>query len=483
MNPEIERSLWLELSPQRLVLFPLILVGFALTLPRDAAMYLGLFGFLAVGILWGIRMAFSSILREVNDHTWDWQRMSALSPWSMAWGKLIGSTLAPWYGGAICLAIFAFAGLRGSPISMGQIILFLVGLAFAFHAFAMMISLQFIRQQGTGRKGAGRWIAVALSLFFFFLFVVPATFALTQALLHFFKKGNTLELNVYWYHINIGKYLIEFTLISLYVFVGWSLLGLYRSMRIQQQYTNRPWVWLFFVVFLLSYVAGFATNWERYVFANPLMLPEFGSAWKQALFPKLITCLPLGIGLTYLTMLIEPKDPVGFRKLALAAREARWGDVFSHIPAWMLNLVLLLVLVVGTWWSAPAILRLTPKGFDINLTIALSIVFFFILRDIALILWTSLSPSDKGSDLISIVYLFVLYILLPALLNAAKAYELSFYLMPINPKILQNTDPPNFRFVLVSAVIQSGIVLFLCIQRWQRHFARAKDAAPPKGDG
>lgn len=482
MNPEIQRYAWLELSVQRLILLPLVLIGLAIALPKQATSFIGLFGFLTLGIMWGIRAAFGAIPKEVTDRTWDWQRMSALSPWTMAWGKLLGSTLAPWYGALISLGIFAVAGLKNSPISIGQIILFLVGVAVSLQAFAMMVSLQLIRQPGFGQKPGNRWLGVAVSLFFFFALVVPASVLLTEAIRHFFRKGNTLEINVYWYQINIGKHLIDFTLLSLYLFVGWSLLGLYRSMRIQQQYTNSPLIWLLFVLYLLTYAAGFAYNWERFLFQNPLMAPEFGGPLQQQLFPKFVTCMPLAIGLVYLTMLIEPKDPVGFRKLLQAAKERRILDFFVHIPAWFINVAVFLLLLVLTLWSSPQFLKLTPQGYNINITIFLWTIFFFILRDVSLILWNALSPSSKNSDFISIIYLFLLYLIFPNILNQLQFHDLSFYIMPINYHVLSRSTPPNFLTLLFSAILQSALFLALCGMRWKQHFAKAEAAPPPAED-
>lgn len=47
-----------------------------------------------------------------------------------------------------------------------------------------------------------------------------------------------------------------FWLVSLYLFVGWSLLGATMLMRKELQVPSRPWIWLGFVVFLNVYFAG-----------------------------------------------------------------------------------------------------------------------------------------------------------------------------------------------------------------------------------
>ena len=97
MNAEFRRNLWLELSTHRLIAMPaalalvLALVYAMSDEPREslaatsawiAAAFLG---------VWGVRSAAESVGEEMRNRTWDAQRMSALGPWEMTWGKLVGS--------------------------------------------------------------------------------------------------------------------------------------------------------------------------------------------------------------------------------------------------------------------------------------------------------------------------------------------------------------------------------------------------------
>ena len=122
-NPEFRRNLWLELTPQRLVVMPLVLAAiFAVVYLGEEGVsrwtndtsYGGLataakYVYLALVLLWGGRQAGSAVTDEIRDRTWDGQRLSALGSWSMSWGKLFGSTVFTWYGGALALAVFAVA--------------------------------------------------------------------------------------------------------------------------------------------------------------------------------------------------------------------------------------------------------------------------------------------------------------------------------------------------------------------------------------
>ena len=62
--------------------------------------------------------------------------MSAIGPWAMTWGKLIGAPAFAWYAGAILLAVFVVAGaaaLPGQPVL--RIALLMVAIAAGNHVF------------------------------------------------------------------------------------------------------------------------------------------------------------------------------------------------------------------------------------------------------------------------------------------------------------------------------------------------------------
>ena len=116
MNPEFQRHLYLEFSNSRLVGLPaFLLVVFSLTFLIDektlseatANTAIGLY--IVIVLFWGSKQAGESIYEELRNNTWDIQRTSAISPWSLAWGKLIGSTLYNWYGGLLCLLVYTLA--------------------------------------------------------------------------------------------------------------------------------------------------------------------------------------------------------------------------------------------------------------------------------------------------------------------------------------------------------------------------------------
>ena len=102
LNPEFRRNLALELTTHPLLAMPgVMLLAFLLAyaLARDLGglravgwTAFGLFG--GITVFWGTQLASASVLDEFRDNTWDTQRLSALGPWTLTWGKLLGGTVS-----------------------------------------------------------------------------------------------------------------------------------------------------------------------------------------------------------------------------------------------------------------------------------------------------------------------------------------------------------------------------------------------------
>ncbi len=148
INPEFRRNLWLELTPSRLVGMPVILgtlLYLAYLLDNEqyaesvANTALILFGLLAV--LWGTRLASEALITEIRDHTWDSQRMSVIGPWSMTWGKLLGSTIYPWYGALLCLLVY-ITSQPSLGLSVIETVVLMVASGLLGQAIGLLSSLQ-----------------------------------------------------------------------------------------------------------------------------------------------------------------------------------------------------------------------------------------------------------------------------------------------------------------------------------------------------
>ena len=119
MNPEFRRNMWLEFSLHRLIATPvvitLLLALVAAASNKDWLANLSgvsAWGFGLAVLLWGTQLVAASVSAEARERTWDTQRMSAIGPWAMTWGKLLGAPAFAWYVGLILLPVFVVCGLE-----------------------------------------------------------------------------------------------------------------------------------------------------------------------------------------------------------------------------------------------------------------------------------------------------------------------------------------------------------------------------------
>jgi len=149
VNPELRRNFWSELTTHRVLAMPAVLLlafgAVASYAGRDWPEAVGNAAtvlFTVITLLWGARRAGASVTEEVRARTWDWQRLSALSPWEIALGKLAGAPSFAWYGGALCLAAMLLAsGGMPTPGRAAWLAAALVASAIAMQSAAMAASL------------------------------------------------------------------------------------------------------------------------------------------------------------------------------------------------------------------------------------------------------------------------------------------------------------------------------------------------------
>ncbi len=373
-NPEFRRYVWLELSAQRLVAMPVIIGLFALLFSQTGgagllmAVSFGSYLLLVGG--WGMKLANDSMVREAQDNTWDGQRMSALGPWPMVWGKLLGSTLYAWYGGLICLLTYI--------VTSQQVLTYIDGTTLLVHWLSMLllgVSAQAfgliggILQQGRGaRSGSIFWLFLLLLLW------LPLI-------------GNSRDLlqgSAYWYGIHYDG--VPFFLASITMFTAWLLLGAWRLMRKELQFQDGPMAWLAFLIWCGVYFGGF-------------LPPAVGQG--SALLIAFFICLFFA----YLLLFVEPVGLVPLRQLLQAVRGGRWKLAWLRLPLWLVTLLAAVVaglganLVGGGW-------RMSGTVWPAALPLAM---LMFLLRDTAIVLALRLVPGRNRAELAAVIYLVVLY--------------------------------------------------------------------------
>jgi hypothetical protein len=399
MNPEFRRNLWLELTPRRIVFMAAILalVFFAAGIsgeytPGAAARVIYYF----IVVFWGARNAGLSVVGEIRDHTWDLQRLSSIGALQMTWGKLFGSTIYNWFGGAICLAVIAVQGFATQPpVSVVIDLVYLVTAGLIAQSASLLASLIAVRRR---QKHSGLEVFIyqmtgviaALGVFYVWEAADPAGAILLGRKATDFVKwwGATLDAR-------------SFLLLSLAVFAAWILTGCYREMRRELKLRNGPLVWLGFLVFIGLYVAGFDA-W--------LSQDKEAAQWSAIALRLALAATTYG-ALTYLMVFLEPKDRVLYRWYGSQIGSGRIGAALAGLQAWIMSFFATVVVTV----CLIAWLGTHGQPAD-NLGLVASTL-GFLTRDVAIFVLFATLPGRRRGDFAVLATLVALYVLIPAIIG------------------------------------------------------------------
>lgn len=398
-NPEFLRNLWLEFGIYRVVLMPLVLgavfflahladeMGGGNTLAKTAH-----FMFVLVVLIWGTRMAADGVIQEINARTWDGQRMSAIGPWSMSWGKLFGSTAFVWLGGLICIAVYVaavwnFRPLRDMAVDIGM----WVTAAILAHAVSLLVSIVAIQKGRTpGRlqvtlfQGLGLLAGIAA--------IAP------------YWSGWRAITTFSWFGWETHPR--EFLLFSFMAFAAWAVAGLYFMMRRELQLLNSPLPWLAFVLFCLVYAFGLGVGAEM-PFVRDRGISGFPAYWLT------MSC---GFGLVYIIAFCEPKNAVSLRQLAAYVGQGDFAKAVYFVPRTTVTLAV--AIIMGVWMMAGGYAdfhSVVYRGSGNTFMIA---ALLFLIRDAALIFYATAGRTSARADYVALTYLFLLYFLVPGIFAA-----------------------------------------------------------------
>lgn len=435
MNPEFQRNFWLELTPHRLIAVPLIcalLLFLALALNEwtlDKAIGTAALWFFVIftGIL-GTKHAAAAIHDEVLGHTWDWQRMSGLNPWAMTWGKLFGKTLLSWYLALFALAVALIGFYQGKVDASWWhwYLLALLGVLLS-QALGFFFNFSYIRSHPQATPGR-----MSSSLYLLVLFSVFSLFGLLSDV----KQGQ-----VSWFVWQFNT--LSFAILSLLSFWLWTLTAAYRLMRRELNYSAYPWVWLGFLLYCATYISGFIYH-ERV----DVMVVIY-CCWH---------------GLALLSLFMETKDPVVLRGLLASLRQGRLSNALQLMPTWLTALLLTSLVIVALMLLPQRIPDLSwlLMGMHPDYSIASLVLLFwlFLIRDCALVLSLSLSGEARRAEATALIYLLLLYLVIPALLKKIGWSGLIPFFLP-------RVDLPMTQ-AMSGALIGMLISLGLLWHQWRR---------------
>lgn len=399
MNPEFRRQLWLQFSPARLILLPALLAAcfVAVTLstkapaaPALAFTATALFGLLVWGM--GTLAAGASVTDEILEHTWDQQRMSAMQPWAMTWGKLAGATAYGWYGGAWCLLVGVPSALVGEPparvlqLTVGGL---LGGLLLP--ALLIAVNLQLARVGGRLAR-SGAMAALLLTL----LWGVGPLLGLLR------------DEQVLWWGQAFER--MNFALASLALFAALALVAAWRSMAEMLAVRQLPWGWPALALITAAYLAGLATE--------------------QRLAVLGVSGLASCAAFTYFALLTEPQPRPLWQRVATRLAGGQWRAALQQLPRWPTTLALAIPFAALAWQMPPLEADASPL-FGEHLGMHALTVVLLMARDCALALFLAFSPTGRRPVLGWWVLMVVLYGLLPWLLHGLHSDIVSGLAQPL----------------------------------------------------
>lgn len=442
MNPEFKRNLWLEISPSRLIIMPIALgLIAALSFVLDTEKPLETL-FIAASVLcavliagWGSFAVITSINSEVAERTWDQQRLSALTPWEMAWGKLLGSTAYAWYGGLLC-ALVAFVTALLLPDPFTRCFLLLAGLmaAIALHAWLMasrLHSLDAHTEKSTGM--VGRLFGLLMLLQF-----LPMIFL--------FSRNMTVEDGGRgsWWDFDLPLALQNFVLASLFLALG--LLALWRSMSKQLMLRTTPWAWVLGILALGLIVAGYTLNHQ--IRAVPLLAIAITA-----------------IGATYFAIFTEKNNLLVWRAVIFHWKNSSLRRFLQGLPLWPVSFVLALIFA--------SLYSLVGAGGDASLraSAVTSILWMFVLhclRDCGVYLFFAFRNTTRKPLGMTLLTLFILSFILPAIFSFGGASVAQWFEPMIGLKDLfegqKSLGWTTWTAMFTHLIIVSALVMW----RWSR---------------
>ncbi len=404
MNPELLRQSWLEINVARAATLALSLAalfalaalldergGLHVVLPSSA-----MIAFIAVTIAWGGHRAGEALMDELRARTWDLQRLSALSPWSMVWGKWLGATSLAWLGGGFSLAVFAVSAHDFAPLTRVYWVLQAVGGALLVQGMSLLAALAIATHPRRLKGPLGSRLFAA---------GVGAGYALLM-----FKLIESPMLTWYGHQYNS----LALCTVLLWIAVVWVTIGCWRAMREDLQLTSVPWAWLAFLATASVVMAGWYAQPSQAVLTQGRLL----------LAVALAVCLVAA----YLAAFSLYRDPLVARRVTARSRARAWRRCFSELPLWLvalgLGLVIALICVLLRDGRIDARSPLEDLGFS-----ALAL-WLFAARDLLLLVGLSLHARPERAELTALIYLGLLYWLLPRLLDFAGLDLLATALRP-----------------------------------------------------
>lgn len=465
-NPEFRKHLKLEVNTTRLAVSLGLLLLISLLVAQDVNMngvqeqikedfatvfrIFSTIGFF-ITILWGTYLAASSINEEVRQKTWDFVRMSSLSPAKILIGKLFGSTSLVWISTlAIILPATWLSGSfmidgtaavkRPEFITLLQVTVCAVLWAILSHAWGILMALQAMSTAGA-EKSKTNSFGIALVILLAGSFIGTS---IQIGFSNFTQDFPKPHLQPQWYGISMQT--LDMVLLCLSFATFWTIAGAYQTLRQTLKFRDLPLPWIAFLLTTTAFLQGFQVDMD---FADLL------------LWPMALSVITMGV-----MLMGEARDIVAYKTFAARFTSGDYLNAARHLPLWMISAVYLLISIV---------LSLLLLDHSLVTTLGMLSLVMFITRDVLALHYIAWKPGVRRPILGFIVYGFVMYFLLPLLFKEFDI-KLAGLFFPGVGAIKQHLDPDTLYnvsyWLLLTLQIAGAAWLFR--GRWQVAFKQER---------
>lgn len=444
-NPEFQRQLWLNWRPSLLAwslgLSLLVLaLPFALSSPANLPGSLSstaMAGLWLASAIYGSVLAGRSLAEEASQNTWDWQRLSALSPWQMAWGKLLGAVLPAWlYVLWFAIAIAGIATVWVLEISVVHIVGLAILWGLGLQTWAMNSVLMSWGQQDLP---VNRRRAALLPLLL--LFFIPGPF-LGRVYDGIFN--NNAE-PVLWWGMDVGG--LGMAYLAGTLMLGLGLLGLWRMLCTRLDVHTLPWAWPLGIAVSGIFAGGsFSTG-----------LPAFlgSTAWIALL------------GTIYVALQHMSQHLRAWRQVQWSVSQGHWREALEALPLWPVSLLLGLIVSI--------VVIFTPDAHEVGVMGALGsfsvLMYLQLLRDCLLLTGFALLAGKLKSPMVSFVIAWlILNIAAPLLAYGLGGVNGAMLVQPVMSAWFQSIDSSDAPAVWNSVLPWASLgVQILVVASWVIH--------------
>lgn len=386
LNPEFQRQLWMGCTPQAvlwtlafsalLMAVPTLFAGARMVTP---AAFGGLWAAVAI---YGAVLAARSLTQELRHNTWDWQRLSSLTPWQMAWGKWLGGTAPAW----LYAACFTTAGLLAQSIAWSpRSSMTLSGVAMAW-LWGAVVQVWVMNGVLLGWKQSGWGWQRGLLLSLVLLWFLPG-----RTLRRLWDRASGPDGAVDWWAWSLtGTQLMVVLGVGL---LALGLLALWRQLSQRLDVATLPWAWPVGLVGAALLIAG-------------LFEPD------MAMVLSWVSCVAL-LSTAYIALYAMPDGLAQWRQVQWHTARQQWRGALQALPLWPVSW-LLGMLAAGAWMLLWPVQSMRSAG---ETTATMVVLFGMqLLRDALLLTGFSLLAGRMRSPMAGFVVAWVvLNVLLPLL--------------------------------------------------------------------